>query len=413
MFFFRGNIKAIQKYRFKILIKQLYKSKFYKDYAIKKIDFKKFPIIEKSIFMKHFNEINTAKITYEAAMSVALEAETSRDFSPMIDGITVGLSTGTSGNRGLFLADENDRAKWVASILNRVLGLSLSKRKVAFFLRANNNLYQASESRLLKFHFFDIFLDIESHVKRLNVVQPDILVAQPSLLMILANCISNNSLKLTLKKVISVAEVLSIEDRKHLEKVFDQQIHEVYQCTEGFLASTCKNGTLHFNEDFLIIEKKYLNKEKTKFHPIITDLLRYTQPVVRYELNDIITEKSNCLCGSKWLGIETIEGRSDDILIFQSVEKNEVSIFPDFFRRAIVLADESIVDYCVIQTGICELELYIGGSNPQSYLKAEKAINSLLLSHFIENIKIKKLTFNPSILGQKKRRVKNEFRKTN
>ena len=77
------------------------------------------------------------------------------------------------------------------------------------------------------------------------------------------------------------------EDKAYLERVFGQHIHQVYQCTEGFLASTCTEGVLHFHEDFLIIEKKYLDETKTRFHPIITDLKRFSQPIVRYELNDI------------------------------------------------------------------------------------------------------------------------------
>ena len=70
-----------------------------------------------------------------------------------------------------------------------------------------------------------------------------------------------------------------------------------------------RKGTLHFNEDLLIIEQKYLDAEKQRFHPLITDLMRTTQPVVRYELNDIITAKKSCPCGSKWLAIEQIEGQ--------------------------------------------------------------------------------------------------------
>ena len=104
----------------------------------------KFPVINKSIFMKNFNEINTQGIDLDEAYHIAFEAERTRDFSPMIGDITVGLSSGTSGNRGIFLVSIQERAQWVAYILLHLLGFSFRRRKVAFFLRANSNLYTST-----------------------------------------------------------------------------------------------------------------------------------------------------------------------------------------------------------------------------------------------------------------------------
>ena len=74
-----------------------------------------------------------------------------------------------------------------------------------------------------------------------------------------------NKLNISPKKIVSVAEVLTKEDKEYLQNVFNCKISEVYQCTEGFLANSCSEGYLHFNEDFLIIEKKYIDNKKTKF----------------------------------------------------------------------------------------------------------------------------------------------------
>ena len=93
------------------------------------------------------------------------------------------------------------------------------------------------------------------------------------------------------KKIISVAEVLEDIDRDFISATFKQTVHQVYQCTEGFLATTCKQGTLHMNEDLVHIEKEYLDQEKGIFVPIITDFMRKTQPIIRYRLNDILIEK--------------------------------------------------------------------------------------------------------------------------
>lgn len=402
----------MQNKRWKKLKGKLIHSEFYRSYLQKNSSLEDFPIINKKIFMTNFDSINTCGIKLKDAEEVAINSEMNRDFSPMMKNITVGLSTGTTGNRGVFLANENERAKWVAAILDRVIGFSLRKRKVAFFLRANSNLYESVNSSILKFHFFDILMSQSENNKNLNSLNPDILVAQASMLCMIARAQKSGVLSISPKKIISVAEVLSPEDAEFISSVFQQKVHQVYQCTEGFLASTCKNGVLHFNEDFLIIEKNFIDEEKKRFYPLITDLWRTTQPVIRYELNDIVTEKKNCTCGNPFTAIESIEGREDDILFFESKDRGKVNLFPDFLRRAIVLSDSNISDYALIQDSNHSMSLFIESEFMDSFSKAELSIKKWLLVNGIEGIEIRKLEKDPHVIGNKKRRIKNENRKT-
>lgn len=385
----------------------LHKSPFYAELSKNKKSIDDYPVINKASFMANFNTINTQHIDLNEAFHIAHESEKSRNFAPMIGNVTVGLSSGTSGNRGVFLATEKERAQWVACVLDRVIGFSLKQRTVAFFLRANSNLYDSVKSSVLSFHFFDLLTEIEHNVFKLNKLNPTILVAQPSMLIELAKNIEKGKLSIQTKKIISVAEVLYPEDKIYLEKVFNQIIHQVYQCTEGLLASSCSKGTLHFHEDYLIIEKKYIDKEKTRFHPIITDLMRSSQPIVRYELNDIIQEKEYCSCGQKTIAIKQIEGRSDDILTFIDKNKKEVKIFPDFFRRAIIFSDSNIIDYALIKTNECALELYIDGSEI-TYSNAVTGIEDFLESLNICKFEIKRIPSNKTEQGDKLRRIRNE-----
>jgi putative adenylate-forming enzyme len=400
-------MEVLRKKRFEKLMSDLSKSPFYASFASMR-SLQDFPIMDKSSFMSHFNQINTCGITLKKALQVAEQAENHRDFSPTINGITVGLSSGTSGNKGVFLASEDERAQWVALVLDRVIGFSFRKRKVAFFLRANSNLYESVNSRSLSFHFFDLLKPLSGQVEKLDELKPNILVGQPSLLIELSEAVIEGRLNLSLDKIISVAEVLTPEDKSRLEKVFGQIIHQVYQSTEGFLAATCEEGRLHFNEDFLMIEKKYLDKEKTKFHPIITDLLRRSQPIIRYELNDILTEFKNCSCGNKMTAIDMIEGRADDILIFLDDLGEKVKIFPDFFRRAIIMSDTEIEDYALIQKGEKRLHLFVKSVNSTSFSAAEKAILKLLINQKISHVEIMAIPDNDHIKGNKLRRIRND-----
>ena len=406
------NINRLQNIRWKSLKNKISKSEYYKNFIELNTPLKDYPLMNKTLFISNFNLINTEGINYKEANKIAIRAESERDFSSKVNNITVGLSSGTSGNRGIFLASDKERAQWVAAILDRVINFSFKKRTVAFFLRANSNLYESVKSRLIEFKYFDLLLPLDEHVQGLKKYQPDILVAQPSLLLQLAKHKEAGDLNIEPKKIISVAEVLYEEDANYLRSVFGKIIHQVYQCTEGFLASSCSYGTLHFNEDFLIIEKKYIDNEKKRFHPIVTDLKRTSQPVIRYELDDIIHEKTNCPCGGKSIAIEMIEGRSDDVLEFINDQKKRSIIFPDFFRRAIILSNENIRNYSLSQKSYNHLLLYVDGDE-NNYSKAETALYNLLRKKNILNVFIERVNVLNWEVGSKLRRIKNEIRTTN
>ena len=318
------------------------------------------PLMNKQLFMAHFDELNTCGIQKAKALEVALASEEQRDFSPMINGITVGLSSGTSGNRGLFLASERERAMWVAAILDRVIGFRLTKRKVAFFLRANSNLYSSVRSEVLSFQFFDLLQECGVHIEALNRLQPDILIAQPSMLVLLANAQEKGQLRIRPGQVISVAEVLEDKDKCYISRVFNRPVDQVYQCTEGFLGYTCREGRLHLNEDFVCIEKKYIDEDRVRFHPVITDFTRQSQPIIRYELNDILWEnKTSCPCGSPLISLQKIEGRSDDTFQLQTKQGIWIPIFPDFIRRAMLIAGDDLPPYVVEQTDAANIVVHL------------------------------------------------------
>jgi putative adenylate-forming enzyme len=389
----------------------LVNSHFYKPFVLEN---REFPILNKTLFMEHFNAINTVGISKEEAFKVALNSEESRDFSPSINGISVGLSSGTSGNKGLFLTSTKEKANWVGAVLDRVIGFSLRKRKVAFFLRANNNLYESVKSIILTFHFFDIKTPIANHIKALIAVQADILVAQPSVLFEIARIYQAENIQSSFKKIISVAEVLEDDQKAFFEEVFRCRIDQVYQCTEGFLAHTCKKGRLHFNEDWLKIEKHYLDKEHKIFHPIITDYLRSSQPVVRYELNDIIHEGLLCDCGMKSTVIEKIEGRSDDVFRFER-NKKKILIYPDFIRRAIINSSDAIVNYVVCQYTEYEIRLSLEVQDTVQkesvYLQASNALKIMLREMDLTDVDVVEFDYQHSPMNKFKR-IRNDYKKT-
>lgn len=346
------------------LEKTLPKSKFYRDYyqGLEIANWQQFPVIDKSIMMKNFDALNTVGIQKKAAFSLASQAEKTRSFRATLAGYTVGLSSGTSGNRGLFIVSQAEQQAWAGTILAKALPeFILIPQRIAFFLRANSNLYETVQGQRIQFEYFDLFNPLSSHIDRLNSLAITILVAPPSMLRLLADAKRSGKLNLAPKKVISVAEVLDPLDEAYIQASFAQPVHQLYQCTEGFLASTCNHGTLHLNEDLLVIQKEYLDQAAGKFMPIITDFNRFTQPIIRYRLDDILTERQTpCPCGSVLTAIDHIEGRRDDIFwLPHQTDGQLIPVFPDFIRRSILLAAEEIEEYRVVQKNPDLIEIFL------------------------------------------------------
>ncbi|CAK8053987.1 F390 synthetase-related protein [Eupransor demetentiae] len=347
----RAQLEGIQKRRLKRLLNWLPADNYYAPY--KKTAWQEIPIADKASWLGHFNEINTLGLDFDQTREFAREQERTRDFDDELrPGISVGLSSGTSGNQGVFLTSQREQSLWLGAILAKLLPkLPKKQKKVAFFMRANNNLYESSNSSLLAFRFFDLFADVEENLAKLEDFQADILIAPPAMLLEIVAFYQKKGLVLPFSKIISIAETLEPEDKAYLEEVTGQTIHQVYQATEGFLGATCEYGTLHLNEDNLLFEQEVVDEEDGLFVPIITDFYRHSQPVIRYRLNDVLQKRATpCPCGSPMLALERIIGREDDVLTFEKANQAGIrKLFPDFVRKIVLEADNRIQNYQVVQ----------------------------------------------------------------
>lgn len=401
--------KALEAYQEKRIAKHLEFVSQHSAYYHGKKQLEEYPVIQKQAMMEHFNEINTAAIDRDEALEFAMKAERERNFSPKLNHTTIGLSSGTSGSRGIFLVSDQEKDRWAGYILARFLpGSILGTYSIAFFMRADSNLYQAVSTKKIQFHFFDIYKDMETHRNRLEEVTPRILAGQPSVLLTIAEEIKAGRLAIRPEIVISIAEVLERDDEARLKEGFGLPvIHQVYQCTEGCLASTCRCGTLHLNEDIVKIEREYLDERR--FIPIVTDFERKAQPVIRYRLNDILVEKrEGCACGSPFLALDKIEGREDDVFLFSGRDGGMVVVYPDFIRRCILFAG-TVCDYRIVQQEDQSVWIY-ADLTEELKIRVKRELEQLAADR---NVQLPEVRFYPYALepGKKMKRVERKIPK--
>ncbi len=316
------------------------------------------PVVDKATVLAGFAGFNVHGITLDTALAEARAAEEKRDFrGELPGGITVGLSSGTSGSPGVFLLEPAERMRWAGTVLGRLLDHASVMQlvqpwkpplRIAFVLRANSNLYESVASRRLAFTFIDLVAPIEQILAAVSAARPHVLVAPASVLVELARAELRGALGIAPRLVISVAEVLDERDSQLVESAWRVRPRRVYQATEGLLAMDCAQGRLHLNEQSVLIEPEWIGADRAaaggRFIPLITDFDRSTQLIVRYRLDDVLRmpeRDERCPCGNPARVISAIEGRADEVIEARDAAGGTVRVFPDAVRRAMAMASES------------------------------------------------------------------------
>jgi putative adenylate-forming enzyme len=335
---------------------------FYRAY--RDTPFTKLPIVGKEEVLSSFENFNVCGISLAAARAHAFEAERNRDFRPTLAGnISVGSSSGTSGRPSIFLVSQRERMMWAGAIMGRMLSPGSLRRlinpfsrplRIAFFLRANSNLYTSLDSIRVQFVFFDLARSLEAHLAPLSRFSPDILVAPASVLRHLADCQQSGKVGVRPGQVMSVAERLEDDDAQAIALAWGSTPRQIYQCTEGFLGFTCEKGSIHLNEESVHFEPQWQDAERRRFTAVLTDFQRRTQLFVRYRMDDLLhVHPDRCDCGRVTLRLQSIEGRQDEILWLPGGASDALQpIFPDQVRRSIMVGSPACGDYRLEQHGM-------------------------------------------------------------
>lgn len=120
--------------------------------------------------------------------------------------------------------------------------------------------------------------------------------------------------------IITTAEVLLPGQRQLLEKTFGGKVFNRYGCREvSVIASECEfHHGMHVNAEALFVE---IMRDPTKpgkvGRIIVTDLLNFSMPLIRYEIGDVgeWAENQNCPCGRQLPLLADVQGRITDFLV--------------------------------------------------------------------------------------------------
>ncbi len=304
------------------------------------------PILTKAAMMESFDELITDRAVRLADAEAYLRAQAEGLFR----GRYMVLSTsGSTGRRGVFLFSKSE---WIAALANIArpmlwagIGTSLGKPPRSAMIASRTpwhysaRVTESLSSRLLPTLHLDAGDPVETMVAKLNDWQPETLAAYPSALRQLAEEQNAGRLNIRLRVVSTAAEVLTDETRRRVEQTWGVRVYDTYGATEyAPIAAECAFGLRHLVEDGALIEVV-----DERGHPVrpgergdkvlLTVFGRRTQPLIRYEISDVLRLASDgaaggCECGRAFRVLASIEGRVEEVLTFGAV-----SVHPNVFHE--------------------------------------------------------------------------------
>ncbi|MDN5277856.1 MAG: hypothetical protein PWR01_1821 [Clostridiales bacterium] len=346
------QLEDLQRKRFIKMLKHAIKhSKFYRGYYqehginLKNIDevtVKDLPVINKEIVMENFDQLVCDSDIKKKEIE-AFICDPHLAHMKYKNKYEVIHTSGSSGRIGIFVYGPNDWSILKALVFTRVsknkLRLS-SKAKYAFIGAidghyAGISLAKDSPKFLFDFLPVDINGPLHESVTRLNSFMPECLCGYASGVYLLALEQLKGSLKIRPERIVCSADPLTDDMAETIYKAFNVKPINFYAATESLgMAAQCDlHEGFHMFNDWHIFESIKQNGEATKpGEPgslVITNLYNYTQPLIRYRMDDeVILQEKGCSCGWPFPVFSKLAGRKEEFLWFEGPDGNKEYIHP-------------------------------------------------------------------------------------
>jgi phenylacetate-CoA ligase len=371
------------------------------------------PVTSKAQLMARFDDWATDRsVTLKQAQ--AFVGDSSLIGERFLGKYTVATTSGTTGERGIFVID--DRSLMVtnalaARMIGTWLGLADLLRIIGRGARMSMVMatgghfastvaaarLRKSPRRANRIQVLSAKTPLPELVADLNDFRPALLAPYASVAALLANEQEAGRLKINPVLLTLSAEGLPSGEYGRIARSFRAKVGNSYACTEcTFLSYSCDQGWLHVNSDWLVLEAVDADHQPTppgtaSHTVLISNLANRVQPILRYDLGDsVVFRPDRCPCGNPLPAIQ-VRGRSADVLNFDNARGEKVSIPPVAFAAD----DVPGVELCqLLQTSTTGLRLHLrtaqGGKAGQIGQAVEAQIRGVLDKHGLNNVTVER-----------------------
>jgi phenylacetate-CoA ligase len=352
------------------------------DAARGRVPLRELPTLTKSTLMDHFDEIVTDGRLRRAKVEAHLAGPS---VGGLLDGFRVFSTAGSTGRRGVFVYSAAEFAVWMAAQVRmlHVMGVTPSMRVAAvgapdpvhlsrqvFAALAVARAAGRAAGRSAAAPDLSVTTPLPELVSALNAYQPDAVPTYASTAAILAEEQLAGRLRIAPAIVATGAEVLTGDMRQRIVAAWGLEPHQAYLATEApLLASTCaRQAGMHLWEDLTLVEvvddRNQPVEPGARGHKVlITNLINHTQPLIRYELSDLVTLAVGANpTGMPFRRLAAVDGRSDDAITLSATDGKTVTVhplrlrapfgaFPDVIQYQIAYDGQTLTVRLVLRSG--------------------------------------------------------------
>lgn len=370
------------------------------------------PVIDKKMLMERFDDWCTDRaVTLRAAE--ALVDDPARIGERFLGKYTLYTTSGTTGRRGIFLADDRTMAvvtammlRWIGSCLSPgdILKIIARRGRTAMVMATGGHFASAVAAARLRrrqgkrLEVLSAHMPLTELVNRLNRFQPAMLAPYASIAAMLADEQAAGRLDIHPVLLALSAEGLPQAEYGRIARVFDAKVGNSYAASECmFMSAMCREGWLHVNADWVVFEP--VDADHRPVAPgepshmiLISNLANRVQPILRYDLGDSVVQRpDSCPCGSPLPAIR-VHGRSADVLTFRT-SHGETRVPPLALSQPIE-AVPGITLFQIAQTAPQTLELRLQvaptANEDAVWGEAEAGLRSVLAAHGLEQVTLKR-----------------------
>ena len=383
----RARLAAFQQARLRDLLAHAvahsaFYRQLYRGVDVSAVPLTELPTVDKARLMDDFDDVVTDPRLTRGAVEDHAGQLTGTEL--LHDEYRVMTTGGTSGQKGWFVWGRDDWRRLLSTILPRGIGWwgmptpdSGAPSATVYAsspLHMSHRLAASLDTGMSPRLLLPATDPLPSLVERLNQFQPETLMLYPSVGALLAEEQLDGRLKISPSVVISSSEQLTDDMRDRMNAAWSLQVFNTYSTTEtGPVGSECPaHAGIHLWEDMAVVE--VVDQDNRPVPPgtpgakvLVTNLVNLTQPVVRYEVSDLLTLSPDpCPCGRPFAVVAAVDGRSDDVLRLPGATA-EVAVHPKVFRDALG-SQRDVVQYQVVRhpDRIAVTVVAAGGASPEA-----------------------------------------------
>lgn len=222
------------------------------------------------------------------------------------------------------------------------------------------NYFPERARRFIKLQRLSVFDPPEVLVEKLNSFQPNFITGYTSALETITRELKAGNLKLKgdLEQMTNISEPLPEAIAQRVEKAFGVHITNIYSMAEC-MALTCgcqaTHGS-HLNDELAFLEvvdadNRPVPNGTAGSKVLLTNLYNLAQPIIRYEIDDIVTISSEpCECGSLLPLVKAVEGRTKDA--FWVDVNGEIRDLPYYVFLLALHTETDLAEHQFLQTGV-------------------------------------------------------------